>query len=408
MCLVLILTSVPSDDVHAPRCSCTQVNHELASGQEHDLCHHVSTQVSKLTHQAALANLEVEQLRGALARAAGSDLLPPPLPAGAPAAWGEAHVPADACGMPSTSRTSQTCMGCCAVESGPHRCHAPIADGNMCETACERVGGDAAEHVALPPAAEADGPVGTSSSDTQQAESEALRREVSRLESLVEHLQGRADQVCRGCVRNVQHRRTQEKLLWRLLLHCQQSSCLRQPAINVNVDCRLFAYVSVELDSCSHRFARLRMQVDQQQQRIDEQAARVERLQAARLSAEAELLHARDEVDSLHAALRCAVGVPFRTYLAIIMAYTAYSYAFRVVLEMCISSDEDKAEAWSCAKRQHIHWRLSNLRQPPAQVGRDRESRRGRGERQLGAAGGAGAAVSDCHRTVGLKSSFDP
>ena len=31
----------------------------------------------------------------------------------------------------------------------------------------------------------------------------------------------------------------------------------------------------------------------------------MERLQAARLSAEAELLHARDEVDSLHAALRC-------------------------------------------------------------------------------------------------------
>ena len=44
--------------------------------------HHA--QVSKLTHQAALANLEVEQLRGALARAAGSDRLPPPLPAGEP------------------------------------------------------------------------------------------------------------------------------------------------------------------------------------------------------------------------------------------------------------------------------------------------------------------------------------
>ncbi len=57
-----------------------------------------------------------------------------------------------------------------------------------------------------------------------------------------------------------------------------------------------------------YKFVWLRLQVDQQQQRFEEQAARVERLQAARLSAEAELLHARDEVDSLHAALRCAVG----------------------------------------------------------------------------------------------------
>ena len=46
-------------------------------------------------------------------------------------------------------------------------------------------------------------------------------------------------------------------------------------------------------------------QVEQLRRQTEEQAAHVERLQAARLTAEAELLHARDEVDSLHAALRC-------------------------------------------------------------------------------------------------------
>ncbi len=162
------------------------------------------SQVSKLTHQAALANLEVEQLRGALGRAAGSGLLPPPLPAGAPAAWGEAHVPAYGCRMPSTSRASQTCMRCQTVTSDPRHCHARIADGNMCETDCGREDDDAAEHVASPPAADADRCMGMPCSDPQHAalsaESAALRREVSRLESLVDQLQGRADQVGQGCV----------------------------------------------------------------------------------------------------------------------------------------------------------------------------------------------------------------
>jgi hypothetical protein len=44
--------------------------------------------------------------------------------------------------------------------------------------------------------------------------------------------------------------------------------------------------------------------MEQLRRQTEEQAAHVERLQAARLTAEAELLHARDEVDSLHAALR--------------------------------------------------------------------------------------------------------
>ena len=63
---------------------------------------------------------------------------------------------------------------------------------------------------------------------------------------------------------------------------------------------------SLNFPPCSHHARAAAWQAAEQQQRLEEQAAHVERLQAARLSAEAELLHTRDEVDSLHAALRCA------------------------------------------------------------------------------------------------------
>ena len=53
-------------------------------------------------------------------------------------------------------------------------------------------------------------------------------------------------------------------------------------------------------------FRNFPVQVEQLRRRMAEQAAQIERLRAARLTAEAALAAARDEVDSLHAALRCA------------------------------------------------------------------------------------------------------
>lgn len=46
------------------------------------------------------------------------------------------------------------------------------------------------------------------------------------------------------------------------------------------------------------------LQVAKMQQELEVQSAHIQRLQAARLAAEMELLHAHEEVESLHAALR--------------------------------------------------------------------------------------------------------
>jgi len=157
-------------------------------------------QVSKLTHQAALANLEVEQLRGALARAAGSDRLPPPFPAG-------------------ESAILQSCLRFLVVYSAVGRCTVSTcalqllkegfhiskssaaglsADGNDCEADLE---GELhpVDDATPASAAEPDGLPDTTCTDPQHAalstDAAALRDEVLQLTALVKQLQGRSDQV---------------------------------------------------------------------------------------------------------------------------------------------------------------------------------------------------------------------
>jgi hypothetical protein len=183
-------------------------------------------QVSKLTHQAALANLEVDQLRAALARIAGEDHLPSPLHVGVQRSKRErkehrkrAHeylmYKTPVHHQNTTGQVSGLNMRCvqyactlsrlstsdATLATGKNSC---AAGQYCCADGAAAHGGDAFENKIAGPTEgnqvrEVDVPMSGTCVDPAHAsladEADMLRREVARLEAQLRQLQGRSDEV---------------------------------------------------------------------------------------------------------------------------------------------------------------------------------------------------------------------